>query len=436
MRSSHRRRPHLGALVAIASISSFAGGCSDLLGLGGYADTDTPCVQCGATCRDLQTDPLACGSCLTRCSLDAKCLGGACVCPESYPDDCNGRCTNTDADAHDCGGCGVECPIDATGKATCDRGNCAYCPSGQESCKGAGCVDKSSDPKNCGECGHACPIDATCIKGTCACPAGKGTCAGRCVDMSTDAMHCGGCDVACSSASECKAGSCTCVVAGATFCKGVSGCVDLASDPKNCASCGKQCPALSTCIGSACECPKGMNACAANCRDLRDDAAACGSCANVCNATQYCNGSGVCRCRPRLASCPDGCADLATDPSHCGSCSVRCAPGAVCTAGVCKPNGDSCKGFHKVCDTGGGAFGCVATTTDALNCGDCNVRCNSSQLCVGGACVDYAPAPTLCASCPCAACATVFPKAPSVQCCRALMGQKQPNCVAGSACPM
>jgi hypothetical protein len=47
--------------------------------------------KCGKTCRDLQTDPLNCGSCGNRCDVGKECHDGTCSCPEEETE-CGGAC--------------------------------------------------------------------------------------------------------------------------------------------------------------------------------------------------------------------------------------------------------------------------------------------------------------------------------------------------------
>jgi hypothetical protein len=77
-------------------------------------------VRCGTTCRNLTTDPQACGSCGTVCPADAECLGGECICPPGRQN-CSGECVSTQSDSNNCGECGQVCSFPF---GTCLVGNC------------------------------------------------------------------------------------------------------------------------------------------------------------------------------------------------------------------------------------------------------------------------------------------------------------------------
>lgn len=109
----------------------------------GGIDTGPGCDKCGgATCLDLKTDKMNCGTCGNACSD---------VC-------CNGVCIDTTNDSANCGSCGMAC----TGGNTC--------------CSSA-CVDTKSDKSNCGACGSTC--NGTCTNGKCMmqCTVDLGSCA-------------------------------------------------------------------------------------------------------------------------------------------------------------------------------------------------------------------------------------------------------------------
>ncbi len=84
--------------------------------------------KCGKKCRDLQTDPLHCGSCGNRCDDDMVCRDGDCLCPEGETE------------------CGETC-----------------CPSGQN------CVDGQCEADLCPP-QLVCPLGQACVDGDCTCP--------------------------------------------------------------------------------------------------------------------------------------------------------------------------------------------------------------------------------------------------------------------------
>lgn len=109
---------------------------------GAGVDTGPGCDKCGgATCLDLKTDTMNCGSCGNACT-------DAC---------CNGSCIDTVSDQANCGSCGNAC-------------------TGANSCCGSSCVDTKTDLGNCGSCGT--PCNGTCANGTCTvtCTVDLGTC--------------------------------------------------------------------------------------------------------------------------------------------------------------------------------------------------------------------------------------------------------------------
>jgi hypothetical protein len=112
--------------------------------------------KCGKQCRDLQSDPLHCGSCGNDCDGGHGCAAGNCSCPEGEKD------------------CGEAC----IPQVAC--------------CSDADCGD-----------------GGTCVDGTCICPAEKELCGETCVDLATDGANCGACDTACNT-NGCVNGFCTC----------------------------------------------------------------------------------------------------------------------------------------------------------------------------------------------------------------------------------
>jgi hypothetical protein len=164
------------------------------------------CANTG-TCRDLNTDERACGSCATICAAGATCLGGVCTCP-SGSQLCGSVCRDILFDEQNCGGCGQVC----SSGAVCTGGQCE-CPLGTAFCPGANqCVDVFKDPSNCGACGTVCPTGASCTAGACLCPAtAPVVCGDSCVDVLSDGENCGACGVSCEFAQygqSCFAGTC------------------------------------------------------------------------------------------------------------------------------------------------------------------------------------------------------------------------------------
>ena len=67
----------------------------------------------GATCIDLQSDTLHCGSCNQACSGAENCENGACFCPAGAAV-CGGVCTDISTNVANCGHCGAQCPAGDT----------------------------------------------------------------------------------------------------------------------------------------------------------------------------------------------------------------------------------------------------------------------------------------------------------------------------------
>jgi hypothetical protein len=112
--------------------------------------------KCGKKCRDLQTDPLHCGSCGNGCDLGKDCVDGNCSCPEGEKA-CGASCIPP-----------VECCDDADCEegGTCSDGTCV-CSIETALCNGI-CADLATDGANCGACGNACDTNG-CVNGFCTC---------------------------------------------------------------------------------------------------------------------------------------------------------------------------------------------------------------------------------------------------------------------------
>jgi hypothetical protein len=79
---------------------------------------------------DTQTDADHCSACGNACPLtNDVCVGGACDCPASLPDECGSSCVNRQTDEANCGTCGTDCPSGST----CESGTC-QCASGSTPC--------------------------------------------------------------------------------------------------------------------------------------------------------------------------------------------------------------------------------------------------------------------------------------------------------------
>lgn len=183
----------------------------------------------------------------------------------------------------------------------------------------------------------------------------------------------------------CSGGACAVGTCTGTFddCTADPGCEsDLATDEQHCGDC-------------ATACGGGLTCCASNCRDAQLDPTNCGTCGKTCSDTEACQG-GNCDCRPGLTQVGSDCKDFDTDPDHCGMLNKICSgatpkcQGGICVA-TCTAPATDCSGA------------CVDKEKDPLNCGGCDSKCNSDQVCVDSECKPWHPA-VGCTSCPCADC--------------------------------
>lgn len=136
--------------------------------------------------------------------------GEACAVPLTA---CGASCSDLQSDPLNCGGCGIAC--DTAHAEVCSQGKCALACGGGTSKCGSACFDLQSDAKNCGACGTSCKQGEQCANGTCqtACGAGLSLCGAKngsqaCVDSQSDDQNCGKCGNVCGSNNACVAGSC------------------------------------------------------------------------------------------------------------------------------------------------------------------------------------------------------------------------------------
>jgi len=109
-----------------------------------------------------------------------------------------------------------------------------------------------------------------------------------------------------------------------------------------------------------------------------------------------------------------------------------CPQNQRCEAGACKST--QCSAGLTQCNLGNNRYACVNTATDPLNCGGCGQGCNQDEVCVGGACVEYAPAAP-CTTCPCTPICTDYYGASQVCCAGLGLNVAEPICVDAAACP-
>lgn len=226
-------------------------------------------------------------------------------------------------------------------------------------------------------------------------------------NLDNDNNNCGVCGAKCptfgplNAASRCANGACVlnCAMDYAD-CNGIidDGCeVYLEEDSANCGACGKKCAPGVRCQDGKCGCPLGYVDCNGSCVDLDTNGNNCGACGNVCrnpedagpappNAQYVCAGGecGKLACHFFYADCNhdlgsatgDGCEiRTSNDPKNCGKCGIVCAPGEICSfvvgqapVAICHPpnTAELCRGEP------------VDFTSDLLNCGACDLRCETT----------------------------------------------------------
>jgi hypothetical protein len=267
------------------------------------------------------------------------------------------------------------------------------------------------------------------------CPSGTTGCPGGCFDTTKDDAHCGACGTACGGGQHCVSSVCTCP-SPQIFCGGA--CIDPTHDPSNCGSCGNVCATFASCASSACACPDTFDiTCGGTpgtCVDPQEDPFHCGGCGTACRADMGCDPSAGpgCVCHQGTTNCGgSGCIDERGDHAHCGDCSSGCSTGQTCSDGSCT-GGSGCPGGRTNCSNS-----CWDLANDETHCGtSCATMkaCAAGEICIGGACLKYAPA-LGCATGGSCDCAKYLPGVSPTHICPALAGGTNQYCVEGGACP-
>jgi len=289
-------------------------------------------------------------------------------CPDPREIACPDGCVNLQTDPSNCGRCSHECQ-----------------PT-QDCCNGK-CVASSSDTSNCGQCGNVCPSGYVCCNGTCR-------------NLNSDVNNCGACGVVCPSGQTCCAGQCCttcCTGRYQTLCCPPGATCEPGRDPNDPSdrSC-RQLPETVCDLNSLTAC---LNAAQLTYREcLREKPA------SVCNADQYyadayCNA--LFGCLPKIGGgvcCPSGQCTHLDDTSNCGACGKPCAPGQICTGGICCQAGQvNCGGKcctaeacctdssgNPTCCFGGSGVCCVSMDGTAKNCCGPGDTCSSGLCCPKG----------------------------------------------------
>jgi hypothetical protein len=258
-----------GCVTPNATPSCTNGVCGIMSCNPGYKDCDG--IVTNGCEINLNSDPLNCGSCNTKCQLQnaaSGCSAGACTilsCNTGWAD-CdgvasNGCETNVGTDPSNCGVCKKVCSFPHAQTATCTGGICTLgvCAAGFADCDSDptdtdGCETSiSTDAKNCGQCGNQCSTPfatPACAGGNCkigVCQMGYADCDGQVntgceVNTQTDINNCGACNNKCATAcpgnvqvTGCSAGVC-----------GILACAQNWYDIDQNCSTGCECPASTT----------------------------------------------------------------------------------------------------------------------------------------------------------------------------------------------
>lgn len=387
-------------------------------------------VDCLATMRNVEAVTCENGACgYTQCKID---FGD---CDNDPSNGCETSLVLATSCGSDCGNlrdCTQEV-LNAEG-TYCDGNSrqCNYvkCKPWASECDGIrenGCDDILHKPEHCGACGRVCTAPNTrsdaleCANGICVIP--DGACEGDFRDCDglyfngcetmvkgENIFHCGACGVACpiptNTFVSCVEGTCRSDCLPGWFnCDTTSmNCETGGGTMWNCLHCNNECTSGESCTADGCtdetcsqfRCQDG------SCPDFATDVTHCGNCTTSCydnapdNSVPRCVG-GRCdytQCRWPYVTCgnPTGAGssncetNLLTDPAHCGDCSTACAPGQVCTNGVCGEPGviceqsDNCTGGSVCCAIAGGSRTCTGEIRQCQTNG-LIVTCDGSEDC-------------------------------------------------------
>src|SRR5688572_27626221 len=379
---------------------------------GRCAPTECATRSGASRCVNPLRDRWNCGDCGVACGPGYLCSAGVCAlsCQVELVE-CDGLCVDPLKDRDYCGAAtGCATGNESAGQiceegSVCSAGSCGLtCAEGLIQC-GDSCVDPARDLAFCGasgDCsgsttGAACGSGERCAEGACelACPTGQLVCAGRCVDRLKDREYC-----------------------GATL-----GCGEesVGSDGTSCGD-GDVC-SNGTCAPS---CQDGLIECDGQCVDPLRDRAHCGvdaecqpnpNAAPICAPGYVCNG-GECSlsCPSVGVKCGSECVDPTKDIEHCGATAgcgengvgsdgTECAPGHVCSFGICMPSCQDglveCNGTCIVperdrefcgatpgCGVDGGDDGETCPPGYVCNGGDCSLSCPDNLVNCAGVCTD------------------------------------------------
>ncbi len=242
------------------------------------------------------------------------------------------------------------------------------------------------------------------------CEAGLQACGSDCYNLKIDSSHCGDCNTICNN-QVCVNGKCTdvdkaCSDRTLSYCDGQ--CVNLQNDQNHCGDCKTVCKPNESCNEGHCEpgCAPNHKECNGKCIDITKDNDHCGDCNASCHETMYCAES-QCNCQyglydcdndsangcesqtpceskcadESLSSCGSDCFDLQNDAKHCGNCQTKCNPSQICSGGSCTESGVTCEAEDQI-----SCWGECVGKNDVDHCGSCENTCNSDQICINGNC--------------------------------------------------
>ncbi len=180
-------------------------------------------------------------------------------------------------------------------------------------------------------------------------------------------------------------------------------CVHVQNDVNHCGQCDVVCGMSESCVKGVCSmaqnacggCSGSTECCGISCVDTRDDDENCGKCGNKCPADTWCVNS---RCKVKdVVSCKSGCDNQTTccgefcvntdvDDDNCGSCGTKCQKTEICQKGHCVDLENP-----KTCEDGCGDGACcndtcVDLTSDNENCGSCGNSCGEGLFCRNSSC--------------------------------------------------
>ena len=335
--------------------------------------------QCGRECMDGET---ICGD---RCMLlgdlhIASCIGESITCQSGY-ENCNGSIydgceVDITRSPDNCGGCalGETSEFQCQKDEFCSEGHCSKeCGEGLQLCIGVCLPIKSLNIDSCDE-----------VTKTLKCVSGYGNCNGSLLDgcetdFSGDIAHCG----ACSTASEshkcdtgknevCSDGRCedNCP-SGSEYCNGkclILGDVNIQSCDNNVIRCQEDFEDCDKKVGNGCE------------TDLRSNSSHCGSCQDEGHQCDIESGE---RCSER--TCQMGCGGTTQ------ACGEICIDFEVNHISGCDSNGLKCAEGYMDCN-GIITDGCeINIKENGKHCGECNNKCDSGKVCLGGRCETSCP---------------------------------------------